>query len=169
MELFRTHQSNEFVAFEGRVVVSNQRENLCGDEHNQPHSDDGAAVKHDPQHPRPVLIDLQSFDVVDCHTQASDDENGKETDAGLGNGCTTERASSNHERADCAENDESCDNVAVDAMEKDELVSDDRNKLPDREKSGWKHCCKMHNDADTIVARLVPTELERISTIFSKR
>ena len=106
-------------------------------------------------HPRAVLLDLQSFDIIisDADTAKEDDECHAEGDlnahaAAKAMLCYHEDAGHAGERADD-------DQVAVDAVEEDDFVADDGDELEEGEETGWEDGAEVKEDADAAASILV--------------
>jgi len=68
----------------------------------------------------------------------------------------TESNTSNHQSSGVGEQDESNDNITIDPMEENDLVSDNWDELEKHQKSGWDNCAKVYDDADLVdLARVV--------------
>ena len=103
-----------------------------------------------------MLVDLEALDVVVCETYAGSCNDRKPADSRLSFECPTKGSSADHEGTDVAKEDEEDDNVAVDAVEHEQFVSDDGDELPDHEEAGWQNGTEVNGDADSIDAGSEP-------------
>ena len=163
-KLVRAFQRSQLITRKGGVVVAGERQKDRLKDHDDAQCDDGATVEHSAQHPCPMLVDLQAFDIIIGHAQARSHNDRKEADAGLCRRCAAKRFSRQHEGARDAEEEEDGDDVAVDAMEEDELVPDDGHELPDHQQSCGYDGSKVHHDANTVVSGLVVEPFARCSS-----
>lgn len=76
-----------------------------------------------------MLVDLKSFNVIDCKSQTTCGQDDEKSNEGLNLDTAIESMSGNHEGSNVAENDHEDDEIAIDSMEEDHLVSDGGNKL----------------------------------------
>lgn len=146
----------DLVARAGGVVGLDHCDNECRKDHDQTERDDGAEVEHRSQHPSAMLVDLEALDVVVCETDAGSCNDYEHANSRLSFECPTKGSSTDHEGTDIGNGDEEDDNVAVDAVQDEQFVSDDGDKLPDHEEAGWQDGAEVEGDADSIDAGGVP-------------
>lgn len=151
----------DLVTRHGGVVGAEHGDNERGDDHDQTERDDGAEGEHCSQHPSAMLVDLEALDVVVCEADAGTCNDHEQADSRLSFDCPTEGSSADHEGTGVANEDEEDDNVAVDAVEDEQFVADDRHKLPDHEEASWKDGTEVDGDADPIDTGSVPVPLAR--------
>ena len=84
-----------------------------------------------------MLVDLQAFDVVVCHTYRHSCQDHQRPDARLSIETTAEAVAADHQRSDVGNEGEKDDRVAVDAMKEKKFVSNGRDELPDHEEACW--------------------------------
>lgn len=150
---------NDLVARPGGIVGIEHCDDERRDDHDQTERDDSAKIEHRSQHPSPMLVDLEALDVIVCEAHADSGDDYEHADSRLSIECPTEGSTADHEGTSVGNEDEEDDNVAVDAMEDEQLVSDDGNELPDHEEAGRQDGAEMEGDADSIDACVVPVPL----------
>ena len=79
-----------------------------------------------------MLVDLKALDVIICEAHADSCNDYKNAHCHLSVECPTEGSSTYQESTDVANKDEKDNNVAVDAVEDEQLMSDDGDELPDQ-------------------------------------
>ena len=114
---------------------------LCDDErrndHDQTERDDGAKVEHRSQHPSPMLVNLEALNIIVREADAGCCKDHERADSRLSLKCPTEGSTADQEGTDVANQDEEDNNVAVNAVEDKQFMSDDGDELPDHEEAGW--------------------------------
>ena len=149
----------DLVARHGGVVGIELCDDDRGDDQDQTERDDGAEVEHRSQHPRAMLVDLKALDVVVCEAQAGSGDDHEQADSRLSFEGPTEGSSTDHKGTGVSNEDEEDDSVAVDAVEKEQFVSNDGDELPDHEEAGWQDGAEVKGDADPIGAGAEPVPL----------
>jgi hypothetical protein len=114
-----------------------------------------------------MLVNLQTFNVVICHTEREGCERRQCANGGLSIRRAAYSVASNHEYADNAEEEESDNDVAIDSVENEDLVADDRYKLEADEEAGRKYSDEVKDDADTTEAALIPKPFSWDSCLWS--
>lgn len=155
----------DLVARHGGIVGIEHCDDWGGDDQDQTERDDGAQVEHRSQHPSAMLVDLEALDVVVCKAHAGSCNDHEQADCRLGFECPAGGSSADHEGTSVANQDEEDDNIAVDAVEDEQFVSDDGDELPDHEEAGWQDGTEVKADADSIDAGMVPVPLAGKSTV----
>lgn len=151
----------DLVAGHGGVVRIKGCDAERGDDQDQTERDDGAEVEHRPQHPGAMLVDLEALDVVVCEADADCCYDHKQADSCLSFDCPTEGPSADHEGTDVGNKNEEDDNVAVDAVEDKQFLSNDGDELPNHEEAGWQDGAEVDGNADSIDAGIEPVPLAR--------
>ena len=103
-----------------------------------------------------MLVNLQTFDVVVRHTEGDGCDRRECADGGLGIWRTPYSVSGDHEYAGNAEEEESDDDIAVNPVENEDLMTDDRHELETDQEAGRKYSDEVENDSDATKAALVP-------------
>lgn len=152
-------REDDLVARLGGVVGIEHCDDDRRDDHDQTERDDSAEIEHHSQHPSAMLVDLEALDVVVCEANAGSCNDYEQADSRLSCECPTKGSSADHEGTGVGNEDEENDNVAVDAVEDEQFVSDDGNELPDHEEAGWQDGAEVEGDADSMDACVVPVPL----------
>ena len=91
----------------------------------------GAHIEHSTQHPGTVLVNLQLLDVVYRHRKRCCGYDDEDADSGLDWDTTAKRPARNHKGSSIADKDQGDDGIAIDAVEDDGLLANDRHELED--------------------------------------
>ena len=103
-----------------------------------------------------MLVNLQTFNVIICHTEGDGCDRRQCADGGLGIWRTAYSVSGDHEYAGNAEEEESDDDIAIDSVKNKNLMTDDRHELEADQEAGRKYSDEVQDDADATKASLVP-------------
>lgn len=106
-----------------------------------------------------MLVDLKPLDVVICQGNTDGRDDDEHADTRLSFKRAAKGSSGDHDCAYVTDDNESDDEIAVDAVEHEELVAYDGYELPDHEKTGGKDGSEMNGDTDAIDAVAVPVPL----------
>ena len=107
----------------GCVVATELARDQPREDHDQTQCDDGGQVEYGSQHPRAMLIDLETLDVVVRHADTGRRDDCEQADSGLGRQCAAESSSNDDHCSDVAHEGEDDDEVTVDAVDDEVLVS----------------------------------------------
>lgn len=88
-------------------------------------------VEPSPEHPSPVLLDLESLDIDVGHNQRSQEKDGAESNRSLGRNLAAKRVACNHQNACGRNQDQDHNHVAINSMEQYRLVSNEGDELKD--------------------------------------
>lgn len=158
-------EKSDFIARSDGVVRSDAGNDLRGDDHDDAERDDGSEREHGAQHPFPMLVDLQALDVVPRQGDARGTDDDQHADAGLRFQAAAERTAADHQCAGIADQDEEDDGVAVEAVEEEKFMPDERDKLEYHEEARGENSPQVEGDADSIVALTVPVPFTRCASL----
>ena len=119
----------DLVAFPDIVIAADLAENGRSGKYDKTECDCRAHVEHAAQHPRAILVNLQSLDVPDGHDSRDCSHDNQSCDDGLLRYVATRWPPQDNADADMGDYDQAQDEIAVDAMKEHEFVADDRGEL----------------------------------------
>ena len=104
-------------------------------------------VEPRPQHPGPVLLELEALDVDVGQAQGPDEHDCHNAGCDLHIECSAEGIFCDDERARCPDETQKQNKVAVEAVEQDDLVADGGHELEAGEEAGGQDGAKVDDDA----------------------
>ena len=119
----------DLLARHGLIEAADFGDDESTDDHDDAEGDDRAGVEPGPEHPCAVLVDLEAFDVDVGQDCADGGQDCKETDVDLRFEFAAKAMTRNHEGADVGDEEEQDDDIAVDTMENEGMVTDPGDKL----------------------------------------
>ena len=119
----------DLFARHGLIEAADFGDDESTDDHDDAERDDRAGVEPGPEHPSAVLVDLKAFDVDVGQDYADGGQDCEETDVDLRFEFAAKAMTRNHEGADVGDEEEQDDDIAVDAMKHEGMVTDPGDEL----------------------------------------
>ena len=112
-----------------------------------------------------MLVDLQALDVVPRQRDTRLADDGQQPDSSLRLQAPAKGVSADHKGADISDEHKQDDEVAIDTVEEQCLVSDDGDELPDHEQASWENGTKVEGYANAAETGMIPVPLARRRTV----